>query len=126
MVSTSVVDAEGIAVAGRPINIVATLQQGGSAVNLSGKTVRATVRWQGNPTVQLDASLEGTAVTVTTAASGIVTLALDEDQTAALATDPDPTKTRSYLVTFEVVDDDYEPQMLRFKARSSIAGTPPA
>lgn len=121
MVTSSVVDATGIVVAGTPQEFRVTIQEGGVAADLTGKTVTATVRAASAPATPIHASLEGAAVTLTTAASGIVTFTLTAAMSALLDVPDDPQQTRAYLLQLVVTTDDYVPQVLRFKARKAMA-----
>ena len=93
--------------------VVATINQDGSALNVTGKTVTATVRWESDSTGVLDAALEDHAVTLTTPANGIVTLTLTNADQQLLSVPEDATVSRPYLIAFKVLEDDYFPDKLR-------------
>lgn len=118
--STNWTDAEGVAVVGAPIDFVVTILQDGEPLDLSGKTVTATVRSQGSPNTPLHASLEGHEVTAEDPSAGEVVLALTGEETAHLDAASSPAESRMNYVQF-VVDGEYAPEMLRFKARRPAA-----
>lgn len=117
MVTAVVVDVDEIVVTGAPVNFDITIQEDGSAKNLTGLTVQATIRGADDWTLVLDAALEDHAVSLTDAANGAVRLALTAAQADLLHTPPDPQLTFLNLLQFTVVEDGYKPQLLRFKAR---------
>lgn len=89
-----------------------TIKQDGSALNLTGKTVTATVRAEAAPDTTINAALEDHAVTITTAASGIVTLTLSSTEMGYLAGGDNPWQAIPYLIAFKT-DDPYFPQLVR-------------
>lgn len=118
--STNWTDAEGVAVVGAPIDFAVTILQDGEPLDLTGKTVKATVRSYKTPTAPLHASLEGHAVEVEDASAGEVALALTGEETAHLDAPTNPAEDRQNYVQF-VVDGDYAPGLLRFRARRPAA-----
>lgn len=93
--------------------ITTTIQQDAAAMNLTGKTVTATVRRESDHATVIHADLEDHAVTVTTAASGIVTLTLLAADMQKLTVAANPWESTPYLVAFKVVEDSYYPQPYR-------------
>jgi hypothetical protein len=103
-----------------PLTVTATLKRDGAALNLTGKTVVATTRAEGAPATTVDAALEDHAVTLITAASGIVELALTDVELANLSVPANPQQTTPYLVAFKVTDDPYYPYLLRLHVHGVI------
>lgn len=98
----------------------ATIKQDGAAMNLTGKTVTATLRAEGDHATVIDASLEDHAVALTTPASGIATLTVANADLQKLSVPSKPWQTRPYLVVWRVVEDDYFPQMVRVNVHGVI------
>jgi hypothetical protein len=96
-----------------PLAITTTIKQDDAAMNLTGKTVVATVRAESAPATIVDATLEDHVVALTTAASGIVTLTLSDAEMQKLSVPDNPQQTTPYLVAFKVTNDPYYPQLLR-------------
>jgi hypothetical protein len=95
------------------LELTVTIEQDDVALNLSGKTVTATVRREDDPDTVLDATLEDHAVSLVTAPSGIVKLTLVDTELALLTTPATRSLTNKYLAFFKVVDDNYFPQPYR-------------
>lgn len=94
--------------------ITFTIQQDGSALNLTGKTPTATIRRESAPSTTINAALEDHAMTVTNAAGGICTLTLSNTELAYLSTPVEVTKAYSYLASVKVASDNYFPYLYRF------------
>jgi hypothetical protein len=133
---TSIVDATGkdgtstavVVVQGQAIDLWATLTKDGAVYSLSGKTITATIRREGDPANDVDEDLEGMAVTLgnadTNAAAGGVTLPLTTALTALLTYPGEPVNPwheTAWLVEFTVTDDDFIPDMMRFRVRPGLA-----
>jgi len=88
-------------VAGDDYSVVATLTQDGATWDITGSTVTATIRDGEHPGTALIANH---AVTLTTAATGIVTLTLTDTETDNIRTLYDPRKALIHFCDFLVVD----------------------
>jgi hypothetical protein len=71
------------------------------------------VRWESAPSGDLDPALEDHAVTLTTPGDGIVTLTLTNADQQLLSVPEDVTVSRPYLFAFQVVEDEYFPDLMR-------------
>jgi len=116
-----------VVVRGQAVEFHNTLKQNGSTYDLSGKTVQATIRLMSTPTTVVSASLEDVSVALandeTTAAAGGVTLALSAALTALLTYTGEPVNPwheENWLLQYHVTDDDFYPDMLRFKVRPAL------
>ncbi len=94
----------------------------GGVYDLSGRTVRATIRKESDGDRVLDSTLEDIAVTVSVAATGSVTFLCSAAQSAFMMppTFDQPPRTRAYVAQYFVVEDDYYPQMVRFYMRRKV------
>jgi hypothetical protein len=116
-----VVDSEQIVVAGSAFQFSNTLTIDGSAYNLTGKTVKITLRREDAPSIILDSTLEDHAVTVTTPLTGAVTATITAAESAYLS--PEVYKagrTVPYVAQYKVVEDNYFAPLLRFHVRPKL------
>lgn len=95
------------------LELTVTIERDNVVLNLSGKTVTATVRREDEPDTVLNASLEDHAVVIVTALSGIVRLTLTNTELSFLTAPTVRSLTYKHLIFFKVVDDDYVPQPYR-------------
>lgn len=113
-------ESAGVSVAGTDIGFNDVIKRDAVVLNLTGKTVRATIREVARPTTVVNAALEDMAISSTgTLASGEMEWTLqDTISTHLLALTPtDPTRTTICYVQYYIVQDDYYPQMHRFHVR---------
>lgn len=102
-------------------------RDGGAVYDLTGKTVRATIRCSVNPNRVIDPQLEGMTVQLgnpeTPASAGGVTLAVSP-ALSALWTEapPNPTNAVAYTIQYWVVEDYWAAgQLLSFMVRRFAA-----
>lgn len=88
-------------VRGADYAVVATIQKDGATYDITGATVTCSVHDAIHPQTGI---LNDHAVTLTTAASGIVTLTLTDTETLTLRAPLDPTKSRLHVGDFKVVE----------------------
>lgn len=88
-------------IAGADYEATATITKDGATYNLTGHTVTCSIVPRDHPQSVLIASH---AVTLTTPASGIVTLSLSDTETDALRTDPDPNTAVGHVADFKVAE----------------------
>lgn len=112
--ASAVLPAKGIS------SLVITVQRDGAAVNLTGKTVTATIRAERAPNTAVNAALEDHAVALTTPASGICTLTLTDAQMQMLSAPLKVEETRTYICQLYVVDDSYYPDPIRLFIRNEL------
>ena len=93
--------------------LTTTILQDGVALNLTGKTVVATIRRESQMDTVVNALLEDHDVVVTTPASGITTLTMVDATLQTIDVPDDNTKAYPYLIAYKVVEDPYYPQFLR-------------
>jgi hypothetical protein len=93
--------------------ITFNVQQDGAAMNLTGKTVTATVRSDADPSTVINAALEDHAVTLVTPASGVCTLTLTTAELPYLSGAGHPSRAVGYLVNLKVMPDAYVPEAYR-------------
>lgn len=111
------VDSGKVIRAGSAATFLNTLTKDGATYNLTGKTVVATIRATQRPNAVIDATLEDMAVTLSTAASGIVTFSLTAVMSALLSPGSGvlADAITYYDVAYKVTTDDYlVSQLLRF------------
>jgi hypothetical protein len=121
MVDATYVTGTGVAVAGSPIEFEHTIQRDDAVVNLTGKTVTATIRRSWTSGV-IDEDLEDIAVTLgATPASGEVDWTISGAVSELLAPycPPDSVTPALFHLQYRVVEDDYYPQVFRFYVRSA-------
>lgn len=88
-------------VAGDTYTVNATITKDGATYDITGATVTLTLISRAGPLYQ---PVLAHAVSITTAASGIVQLALTAAETAVIRTPSDPLQTRLYVADFKVVE----------------------
>jgi hypothetical protein len=93
--------------------ITATIQKDAAALDVTAKTVTATIRREEAPGTVVNAALEDHGVSLITAASGIVALTLSNAEMSYMDVPMDVTQAYPYIVQFYVVDDNYGPQPYR-------------
>jgi len=103
-----------------------TLVQGGEAVfqniltrdgatyNLTGKTVKGTIRLETNPLIALHSSLEAFSVTVPAGVAGAVTFILTSAMGSHLIQPDRIGSTNPHLLQYHVVEDDFRSEFLKF------------
>ena len=109
-----------MAVAGTDIGFNDVIKRDAVAVNLTGKTIRATIRQTARPLTVINAALEDIAITSTgTLASGEAEWTLQDTLSTHLTalTPTTPTQTTAFDLQYYIVQDDYYPQVHRFYAR---------
>ena len=120
MVDATYVESSGVAVAGTDIGFNDVIKRDAVAVNLTGKTIRATIRQTARPLTVINAALEDIAITSTgTLASGEAEWTLQDTLSTHLTalTPTTPTQTTAFDLQYYIVQDDYYPQVHRFYAR---------
>lgn len=118
--TVTVVEAPSVIPARGPCSLQITIQQNSVALNLTGKTVFATIRAEDSPDSALNASLEDFSVTITTAVSGLVTVSLIDAQTTLLAGLTRVDDTRTYILQLRVDSDQYYPNPIRLYMRKVV------
>lgn len=96
----TVVEINQTVVAGDDVDIVGTITSNGATLDVTGYTITASIVDERDHANRLQT---GHAVTITTAASGIVTLTLTAAQTATLHTDPLMDRAVFHLADFKAV-----------------------
>lgn len=120
MVDPTYVEGTQVAVAGATIHFDHTILLNGTALNLTGRTVLATLRASWLPAA-LHASLEDMAVTVDDAPAGGVNWSILE-AVSVLLTPWCPSShvdTALFDLQYHVIEIDYYPQVFRFAVRSA-------
>lgn len=121
--TTTVVDSKVVIVQNGTVEFRTTIKKNGTAVDLTGKTVTATIRRESTPDNVLNSAYEDIAVTNgnadTAATAGGVTFSFSPSSTyftvPKRASDAEP-----YLVQLYIVTDDYYPQLVRFGVRKEL------
>jgi hypothetical protein len=118
------IQAAGYFVAGADWTFDNIIQKDDAVYDLSAKTVFATIRRWDEQTVQVDTGFEDIVVTpgagsADTAANGGVAFSLDKAVTALAPTPDEAGSWDYYFVQYYVVEDDFYPQMLRFRVRKA-------
>ena len=106
-----------VAVAGLPFTLVTTLRLNGAVYDVTGDTITANLRRENDPYHVIDATCEDIAVTLTTPASGIVTLTITAPISALLRPYPGRyiDELASILARFTNVTDGIPfPEVLQF------------
>lgn len=120
--NVTVTDAEGIVVAGSRHRFLNKLtQDGGQPYSPAGKTVLATVRYEGRPGKVIDETLEDIEVDpITPDADGNnVEWFLEQEMSELLLPfcPERPTQTAPFTVQYRVVEDDFDLDLLRVQVR---------
>lgn len=117
-----IVDSGSTIVAGGAATFDNTITKDGATYSLAGKTVKATIRAEIASGTVIHSTLEDIAVTVDDAVNGGVTFTLTPTMSALLtgANGLGPGLTANYLLQYVVVEDDYYPQILRFRVREKL------
>ena len=115
---------DGVVVAGAEAVFEVAVLQDGETLDLSGKTVTATVRRAAASTAVAHADLEHVPASVTDPEAGVVEVTLGSELTALLTAPDDTAQTRDYYLQLVVVEDHYVPGMGRFRARRPGAVLP--
>jgi len=113
----TITDATGIVVSGGRHIFLNTITRDAGTYNLTGKTVTATVRREDSPATVVDDDLEEIAVSLNVPSTGLVEWTLTAVMSAALLAPPFPARTTTFTVQYHVVEDDFYPDLLRFRAR---------
>jgi D-arabinose 5-phosphate isomerase GutQ len=113
----TVVDATDVVPRAGALTVTLTIQQDSAAMDLSAKTVVATVRREDDPDTVIDTSLEDHALVANDAVNGVMDLVLTHAEMQLLTAPADRTEVREYLVDVKVVEDNYHPQMYRLHVR---------
>lgn len=112
----NVKDSRQVITVGRVADFQPRLMRDGAAIDLTGKTVTATMRRESDPGTTLGAAWENMAVTLGnntyTAAQGGVRIA-KELLASAFATPASLNASAAYVIEFYVVEDDYSPRPCR-------------
>ena len=111
----------GVVTFGAAATIDVTIRKDGEVVDLTNKTVKATVRAANNDQVALHADLEGFGTTIQDAAAGVVRVELTAALTAHLAAPANVTQTRGHYLQLVVTDDGYAPNPVKFNVRRAAA-----
>ena len=111
----------GAVTVGAAATIDVTVRKDGEVLDLTNKTVTATVRAASNDQAVAHADLEGMATTLQDAAGGVVRVALTAALTAHLDGAPSVSQTRAYYLQLVVTDDDYAPNPVKFNVRRAAA-----
>lgn len=126
MSDATYIESREVAVAGTNIgfnDVIKRTESGVSAVvNLTGKTIRATIRRSARPSTVINATLEDMAIVSTgTLTLGECEWTLDDlVSTHMEALCPaDPTRTAMFDLQYYIVEDDYYPQIHRFPCRKA-------
>ena len=123
MVDVAYIESAEIAVAGTAIGFNDVIKRDDVALNLTGKTLRATIRRSARPSTVINAGLEDMVINSTgTLASGEAEWTLTEVLSNHLEalTPADPTRTTQFDLQYYVVQDDYYPQIHRFHVRRAV------
>lgn len=121
--SQVVTDTDEIVVAGSEFVLVPTFTKDGAVYNLTGKTVRITIRAEASPDAVVNAALEDMSVTLTSPTTGVgqVTVSTTDSGYLAPRIEGAAWRTVAYLVQGKVVEDNYQTTtLLRFKARRKL------
>lgn len=111
----------GVVTFGAAATIDVTIRKDGEVLDLSGKTVKATIRAANNDQVALHADLEGFGTTLQDAAGGVARVALTSALAAHLDAPPTVTQTRAHYLQVVVVEDGYAPNPVKFNVRRAAA-----
>lgn len=111
----------GVVTFGAAATIDVTIRKDGEVLDLTGKTVKATVRAANNDQVALHADLEGFGTTLQDAAGGVARVALTSALAAHLDPPPTVTQTRAHYLQVVVVEDGYAPNPIKFNVRRAAA-----
>lgn len=111
--------ADGEVTRGAPATFQLTLKQDGAVLDLTGKTVTATVRAVSANLTVIDDSLEGISGTVVDAASGRADVELTAEQAALLDAPDDVTQPQHYYLT--AVVDGWPLRPVKFPVFSTAA-----
>lgn len=111
----------GVVTFGAAATIDVTIRKDGAVLDLTNKTVKATVRAANNDQVALHADLEGFATTLQDAAGGVARVALTSALAAHLDAPPTVTQTRAHYLQVVVVEDNYAPNPIKFSVRRAAA-----
>jgi len=119
----TITDATGIVVAGGRHIFRNTITRDDAPYDITGKTVTATVRREDAPSTVIavdehgDGPLEKIPVSLSDPATGLVEWTLTAEMSEALLAPPFPARTANFTVQYHVVEDDFYPDLLRFRAR---------
>ena len=119
----TITDATGIVVSGGRHIFRNTITRDDLAYNITGKTVTATVRREDSPGTIIamdeygDGPLETIPVAITAPLTGLVEWTMTAAMSEALLAPPFPARTTNFTVQYHVVEDDFYPDLLRFRAR---------
>ncbi len=121
--TTTVIDSKVVVVQDDTIEFRTTIKKNGVAVDLTGKTVTATIRRESTADNVLNSAYEDIAVTngnVDTAATlGGVTFNFSPLSTY-FTVPKRASNAEAYLIQLYVVTDDYHPQLVRFGVRKKL------
>lgn len=119
MSSADIVDAGIVANIGT-VKIPLTVKQDGVVLDLTGKTVTATIRAEGSPNDVINAALEDHAVDLVVAANGTAELTLDESDLQLLPVGTKPYRPRPFIAQPLVVEDRYPTQPVRISVHGVV------
>jgi len=111
----------GVVTVGAAATIDVTVRKDGEAVDLTNKTVTATVRAANNDQAVIHDDLEGFATTLQDAEAGVVRVELTAALTAHLEAPANVTQTRGHYLQLVVTDDGYAPNPVKFNVRRAAA-----
>ncbi len=111
-------EASGVAVKGSSVTFNNTIQKDGSTYDLTGLTVKATIRAAAAPATSLGSALEDVSVTAA-GTVGAVSFSLGTAATELFDVPLDPVRTALHLLQYHVIEDNFYPQMLRFEVRDA-------
>lgn len=113
--------ADGVVTVGAAASITVHVEQDDAPLDLSGKTVTATVRAANNDQAVIHADLEGFATTLQDAEAGVVRVELTAALTAHLDAPANVSQARGYYLQLVVVEDSYAPNPIKFSVRRAAA-----
>ena len=111
----------GVVTVGAAATIDVTVRKDGEAVDLTNKTVTATVRAANNDQTVIHADLEAMATTLQDAGAGVVRVSLTAALTAHLDAPANVSQARGYYLQLVVTDDGYAPNPVKFNVRRAAA-----
>jgi len=111
----------GVVTVGAAATIDVIVRKDGEVVDLTNKTVTATVRAANNDQAVVHADLEGFATTLQGAEAGVVRVELTAALTAHLEAPANVTQTRGHYLQLVVTDDGYAPNPVKFNVRRAAA-----
>lgn len=119
--TAAIVKATQVVIVGATAEFLNTLTlDSGGVYDLTGKTVKVTVRDADDMGRIIHPTLEEIAVSLPDAPAGDVSFILSTGLTDLFSGHPDLVKTRPYRAQYKVATDDYKSQYLEFQVRGAI------